>query len=107
MQQISLEALLPADFDPTTCKLHCAVFNGKEHPIDVLANDPVEWQGWNSWRAGKNDFRLFAFQGWIVGRRGPVRLAGIEQVVDYAAVRDAHAIGRQELPASVSYPCSG
>lgn len=62
MQQISLEALLPVDFDPTTCKLHCAVFNGDEHPIDVLANDPAEWQGWNSWRAGKNDFnRQFIF----------------------------------------------
>lgn len=62
MQQISLEALLPVDFDPTTCKLHCAVFNGDEHPIDVLANDPVGWQEWNSWRAGKNDFnRQFIF----------------------------------------------
>ena len=62
MQQISLEALLPVNFDPTTCKLHCAVFNGDEHPIDVLANDPVGWQGWNSWRAGKDDFnRKFIF----------------------------------------------
>ena len=34
----------------------------REHPIDVLANDPAEWQGWNSWRAGKNDFnRQFIF----------------------------------------------
>lgn len=62
MQQICLEALLPADFDPTTCKLHCAVFNGEKHPIDVLANDPAEWQGWNSWRSVKNDFnRQFIF----------------------------------------------
>ena len=62
MQQISLEALLPVNFDPTTCKLHCAVFNGDEHPIDVLANDPAGWQGWNSWRAGKDDFnRNFIF----------------------------------------------
>lgn len=62
MQQIALEALLPSNFDPTTCKLHCAVFNGDEHPIDVLANDPVRWQVWNSWRAGKDDFnRQFIF----------------------------------------------
>ena len=40
MQPIPLAALLPADFDPATCKLHCAVFNGKNYPIDVLANDP-------------------------------------------------------------------
>lgn len=62
MQEIPLEALLPADFDPATCKLHCAVFNGEEHPIDVLANDPEKWQGWNSWRANNDDFnRQFIF----------------------------------------------
>lgn len=62
MQPIALEALLPADLDPTMCKLHCAVFNGEEYPIDVLASDPVGWQGWNSWRAGKDDFnRQFIF----------------------------------------------
>jgi len=62
MQHIPLRALLPTDFDPTTCKLHCAVFNGEEHPIDVLANDPTEWQGWNSWRSVNNDFnRQFIF----------------------------------------------
>ena len=49
-------------FDPATCKLHCAVFNGKNYPIDVLANDPAEWQRWNSWRGDKNDFnRQFIF----------------------------------------------
>src|SRR5680860_810434 len=62
MQPIPLAALLPADFDPATCKLHCAVFNGKNYPIDVLANDPEEWQRWNSWRGDKNDFnRQFIF----------------------------------------------
>jgi hypothetical protein len=53
---IPLASVLPADFDPATCKLHCAVFNGKNYPIDVLANDPAEWQRWNSWRGDKNDF---------------------------------------------------
>ena len=62
MQPIALEALLPAELDPTTCKLHCAVFNGEEYPIDVLASDPLGWQGWNSWRADKDDFnRQFIF----------------------------------------------
>ena len=56
MQPIPLATILPADVDPTSCKLHCAVFNGEKHPIDVLANDPEEWQGWNWWRAGTNDF---------------------------------------------------
>ena len=62
MQQIPLEALFPADFDPTSCKLHCAVFNGESYPIDVLASDPADWQRWNSWRGVNNDFnRQFIF----------------------------------------------
>ncbi|KRA37913.1 hypothetical protein ASD81_04305 [Nocardioides sp. Root614] len=62
MQHIPLASLLRADFDPATCKLHCAVFNGKHYPIDVLANDPEEWQRWNSWRGPKDDFnRQFVF----------------------------------------------
>lgn len=62
MEAIPLAALLPREFDPATCKLHCAVFNGEKHPIDVLANDPEEWRGWNSWRGDKNDFnRRFVF----------------------------------------------
>ena len=62
MQPIALASVLPADLDPSTCKLHCAVFNGQNHPIDILANDPAEWQRWNSWRGDKNDFnRQFIF----------------------------------------------
>lgn len=62
MASIPIASLLPTDFDPTTCKLHCAVFNQVEHPIDVLANDPAGWQGWNSYRSNKDDFnRPFIF----------------------------------------------
>lgn len=62
MRPIALASILPAGFDPTMCKLHCAVFNGQRYPIDILANDPVEWQRWNSWRGDKNDFnRPFIF----------------------------------------------
>ena len=52
-----LRALL-GDLDPKQCKLHCAVFNGERHPIDVLATDWAEWVGWNSYRGGRNDFNL-------------------------------------------------
>ena len=53
---IPLASLLPANFDPASCKVHCAVFNGQKYPIDVLANDPAEWQRWNSWRPDTNAF---------------------------------------------------
>lgn len=61
-QIIPLATLLPAGFDPTQFKVHFAKFNGETYPIDVLANDPDGWQGWNSWRSVNNDFnRQFIF----------------------------------------------
>jgi hypothetical protein len=62
MDPISLSTLLPPSFDPTHFKLHCAVYNGETFPIDALANDPDQWQKWNSWRNVNNDFnRQFIF----------------------------------------------
>jgi hypothetical protein len=58
---IPLRSLI-GDLDPTVCKLHCAVWNGHDHPIDVLARSWHEWVGWNSYR-GRTDFfnRQFIF----------------------------------------------
>jgi hypothetical protein len=62
MESIPLAALLPDELDPSQCKLHCAVYNGEQYPIEVLATDPANWESWNSWRGDKNDFnRQFIF----------------------------------------------
>ncbi len=62
VQAIALSTLLGADFDATEYKLHCAVYNGDAHPIEVLANDPDEWKRWNSWRSVNDDFnRKYVF----------------------------------------------
>jgi hypothetical protein len=62
MGVIPLASLLPAGFDPSEFKLHCAVWNGERHPIDDLANDPVTWEHWNRWRNVNDDFnRRFVF----------------------------------------------
>ena len=43
-------------------KIHFAVWNGEEQPLDVFVRDPDEWKGWNSWRGGRDDFsRKFIF----------------------------------------------
>lgn len=58
---IPLRSLVP-DLDPTQYKLHCAVWNGEEQPLDVFARSREEWAGWNSWRGARNDFnRPFIF----------------------------------------------
>jgi hypothetical protein len=58
---IPLASLL-GDLDPTRCKLHCAIFNGVDHPIDVMARDWNEWVGWSRYRGKQNVFnRDFIF----------------------------------------------
>ncbi|MCG6567995.1 GIY-YIG nuclease family protein [Tessaracoccus sp. ZS01] len=62
MDTIPLTSLLPPGFDSEQYKVHFAVWNQMTHPIDVLAADQEEWQGWNSWRSVNNDFnREFIF----------------------------------------------
>jgi hypothetical protein len=58
---IPLRTLLPG-LDPTEYKLHCAVWNGEEQPLEVFARSRDEWAAWNSWRPGTNAFnRRFIF----------------------------------------------
>lgn len=62
MDVIPLRAVLPGTVDPALCKLHCAVWNGENHPIDVLARDWDEWTDWNRWRSNRDEFnRQFIF----------------------------------------------
>lgn len=61
MAEIPLASLL-GDLNPAECKLHCANWNGTEHPIDVIARSWEEWVAWNRWRGPRNDFnRQFIF----------------------------------------------
>jgi hypothetical protein len=43
-------------------KIHFAVWNGYEQPLDVFVRDRDEWKGWNSWRSKRDVFsRKFIF----------------------------------------------
>jgi hypothetical protein len=53
---IPLRAVLPDSVDPALCKLHCAVWNGENHPTDVLARSWDEWTDWNRWRSNRDEF---------------------------------------------------
>jgi hypothetical protein len=39
-------------------KIHFAVWNDYENPLDVFIQDPEEWMGWNAWKTpgNRNDF---------------------------------------------------
>jgi hypothetical protein len=60
-QPIALRGLL-GEIDPSEFKLHCAVWNGRDQPLDVFARSWDEWVDWNRWRTGRNEFnRQFIF----------------------------------------------
>jgi len=51
MKLFDLLGLLSPTLSAADCKLHMAVWNGEEHPLDVfLAGDFEEWQRWQSKR---------------------------------------------------------
>ena len=68
---------LTGDLDPVECKLHCAVFNGSDHPIDVLTR--VGSFGLVPWVFGlqciENRLDLGVY-GWRVGGDDAVEVDG-------------------------------
>ena len=52
---ISASSIIPLD-KPSDFKIHFAVWNGEQHPLDVFVRDRAEWQEWNAWRGQRNDF---------------------------------------------------
>lgn len=52
---IDLDSILHIENDEDY-KVHFAVWNKEEQPLDVFVRDKSEWQGWNEWRGGRDDF---------------------------------------------------
>ena len=58
---IQLSQILPVAH-PEEFKLHLACWNGSEQPLDIFVQNREKWDGWNSWRGGRDDFsREFIF----------------------------------------------
>ena len=48
--------------NPDQYKIHFAVWNGEEQPLDVFVRDRDDWKSWNRYRGKQNDFnRKFIF----------------------------------------------
>jgi hypothetical protein len=52
---IKLSQILPIT-NTQDYKLHLACWNGKDDQLDVFVKDRDAWEGWNTWRAVKDDF---------------------------------------------------
>lgn len=53
--EIKVENLFKID-NLKSYKIHFAVWNGEEQPLDVFVRDREEWKGWNSWRGRRDDY---------------------------------------------------
>ena len=52
---IHLSSLLPIS-NPKDYKVHLACWNGETQPLDAFVRDRVEWDDWDRWRSGKDEF---------------------------------------------------
>lgn len=93
MAPIPLSSLL-GDLDPKACKLHCAVWNGEDHPIDVLTRSWDEWVTWSQWRPSRDDFNRTYIFSVARDRKNPSHwlFGGVFEVV-----------GRRDTPHAHSY----
>lgn len=58
---ILLKDIWPIE-DPANYKAHFARWNGEEQPLEAFVRDRREWQGWQEYRPGRNEFnRPFIF----------------------------------------------
>jgi len=96
---IQLSRPLPIP-NPADYKVHLASWDGTDHPLDVFVRDSREWDGWNSWRASKDDFNrayilaLIDFYPepdvWLFG--------GIYRVVSRAPTNYSHSYHVERVP---------
>jgi len=82
---ILLNSLWPIE-DPKAHKVHFARWNKENQPLDVFVRDKQEWQGWQEYYPGRNDFNrpyIFALaqfyhetDAWLFG--GVYRVNGLK-----------------------------
>lgn len=88
---------LIGDLDLRRCKLHCAVWNGHDQPVDVLARSWDEWVTWSRWRPANDAFnRQFIFS-MARDRDNPSRwlFGGVFEVVGKRDIPNSHAYDLQ------------
>jgi len=101
---IPLSRVYPVS-NPKAFKLHLACWNGSDQPLDVFVKNSLEWDKWNTWRAGRDDFsREFIFaliefypekDSWLFG--------GVYRVIGKKPVDNSHSYVTELLEESVPF----
>jgi hypothetical protein len=101
---IPLSRVYPVS-NPNSFKLHLACWNGHDQPLDVFVRNQLEWDKWNTWRAGKDDFsREFIFSliefyperdRWLFG--------GVYKVIGRKPIDNSHSYVTELLEESMPF----
>ncbi len=96
---IRLSSLLPIS-NPKDCKAHLACWNGKTQPLDVFVRDRKEWDLWNTWRSGKDEFNRTYILSLIdfYPEPGIWLFGGIYKVVSRAPSNRSHSYAVERVP---------
>ena len=89
---IHLSSFLPV-LDPKDYKVHLASWNGENQPLDVFVRDREEWDLWNTWRSGKDEFNRTYILSLIdfYPEPGIWLFGGIYKVLSRAPLNQSHS----------------
>ncbi len=89
---LHLSLLLPIP-NPREYKVHLASWNGEDQPLDVFVRDRGEWDSWNTWRSGKDEFNRTYILALIdfYPEPGVWLFGGIYQVLSRTQTNQSHS----------------
>jgi hypothetical protein len=89
---LQLSSLLPIA-NPEDYKAHLACWNRETQPLDVFVRDRGEWDLWNSWRSGKDEFNRAYILSLIdfYPEPGVWLFGGIYKVLSRAQANQSHS----------------
>lgn len=96
---LRLSSLLPIS-NPKDYKVHLACWNGKNQPLDVFVRDREEWNLWNTWRTGTDQFNRPYILALIdfYPESGVWLFGGVYKVLSRAQVNHSHSYKVEEVP---------
>lgn len=90
--RLQVSSLLPIS-NPKDYKVHLACWNGENQPLDAFVRDREEWDSWNTWRSGKDEFNRTYILSLIdfYPEPGVWLFGGIYKVLSRAQANQSHS----------------
>jgi len=96
---LHVSSLLPIS-NPEDYKVHLACWNSEHQPLDVFVRDRDEWDSWNTWRSGKDEFNRPYILALIdfYPEPGVWLFGGVYKVISRAQANQSHSYEVESVP---------